>query len=591
MDIQFRMWREWLNPVERQFVFLSLLLIAVSSALGLYLPKLAGQFLDKISLEDDEGALVTLIVCITLNQGLWGLGSLCLNFIGERAALRLRTRIFAALVRKPQSYFDSTPRQKMLQATLADVDAIRTIVSVLIGLLTDRFVTVIGGFIAILYVSQLLAFYTVLIAPVIALTLSFTGERVVYPLEQEARDRIVDVSEAADESFSNATIVRSFGMEKAVANRFQGPALKRFLADRKAVLGLTVFRGAILYIAGMALLLACWYGRKMVRDEKSLAAGDLIAFLVYAVQIAVSMANSTRESALIAVGVGCAKSTIRLLDDEETQDSLETELAMQLQANGSTYQNKPCEEIKFDNVLFGYPTEGRSDIVLKGINLTLRRGRSIALVGPSGAGKSSVIALLEKFYSPTEGRILVDDVDLTTINTRTWRNRIGLVTQDACLFAGSIAENIALGKPDSPASKKEIERAATLANVMEFARDLPLGLQTQVGIRGGHLSSGQRQRVAVARAILRDPHVLLLDEHTSQLDTASEKLVQDSMDEMMKGRVSLIIAHRLQTARRAGEICVMVQGRIVETGTHDQLVNKPDGAYQALWIAQQSKQE
>jgi ABC-type multidrug transport system fused ATPase/permease subunit len=381
-------------------------------------------------------------------------------------------------------------------------------------------------------------------------------------------------------------------MEKAVANRFQVPALKRFLADRKAVLGLTIFRGAILYVAGMALLGACWYGRRMVRDEKSLQAGDLVAFLVYAVQIAVSMANSTRGLAVISIGMGCAKSTFKLLDEEENHHSLETELAMQLSTHNNPQLDKPCEVIRFDNVSFGYPTEGRSSTVLRSINLTLKRGKSIALVGPSGAGKSSVIALLEKFYSPTEGRILVDNVDLLNLSTRAWRNKIGLVTQDACLFAGSIAENIALGKPDAPApTKHDIQRAAEIANVIEFSKDLPLGLETQVGIRGSHLSSGQRQRVAVARAIIRDPHVLLLDEHTSQLDTQSERLVQDSMDDLMKGRISLVIAHRLQTARRAHEICVLSSGKVVEMGTHDQLVTKPGGAYHGLWLAQQAKQE
>jgi len=519
MSLPMRMWREWLTPTERQFIVLSLILVAVSSVIGLYLPKLAGQFLDRISHEDDEGALMTLIVAITLQQGTYGMSSLCLNFIGERSALRLRTKSFAALVKKPQSYFDKTPRQKMLQATLADVDAIRAIVSVELSVLCERVLTVVGGFVAILYVSPLLAFYTVLVAPVIALTLSLTGEKVVYPLEQEARDRIVDVSEAADETFSNAQIVRSFGMEKTVAHRFQGPALKRYLADRKAVIGLTIFRGAILYVAGMALLLACWYGRKMVRDEKTLQAGDLIAFLVYAVQIAVSMANSTRGLAVINVGLGCAKTTFMLLDEDENQESYEVELAMQISTSPShrgskddTLLKRPYEEIRFDNVSFAYPTEGRSSTILKNINISLKRGKSIALVGPSGAGKSSMIALLEKFYLPTEGKILVDGMDLAGINTKLWRNKIGLVTQDACLFAGSIAENIAMGKPDSPATREEIQKAAEMANVTEFSKDLPLGLDTQVGIRGGHLSSGQRQRVAVARAIIRDPHVLLLGE-------------------------------------------------------------------------------
>jgi ABC-type multidrug transport system fused ATPase/permease subunit len=507
METSFRMWREWLTSTERRLIAGSLLLVVFSSILGLYLPKLAGQFLDKISLADDEGALMTLIACISLQQCSYGAAVVCLSLIGEHAALRLRNKSFAALIKKPQSYFDCTPRQRMLQATLADVDAIRAIVTWELSPLVERFVTVIGGFVAVLFVSPLLAFYTLLIAPFIALTLSMTGEKVVYPLEQDARDRIVDVSEAADESFSNAQIVRSFGMERTVAVRFQIPALRRFLADRKAMIGLTIFRGSIFYIAGMALLLACWYGRRMVRDEKSLQAGELVAFLVYAVQIAVSMANSTRGLAIINMGIKCGKMTFSLLDDD-TRDIDDDSSASD--DDNSSVLDHPCEEIRFDRVFFSYPTEGRQDLVLKDINLVLKRGKSIALVGPSGAGKSSMIALLEKFYAPTEGRIMVDGKDLSSINTRIWRSRIGLVTQDACLFQGTIAENIAMGKANAQASRKEIQKAAELANVTEFSKDMPLGLDTQIGVRGAHLSSGQRQRVAVARALIRDPHVLLL---------------------------------------------------------------------------------
>ena len=508
-----RGWKEWLHLKERQGILLSLLLISFSTLLALYIPKLAGDFIDKLELVDDEGALMTLVVCITLQQVTYGIANLFLNLIAERIALRLRTKTFSALIKKPQSYFDSTSRQKMLQATLADIDAIRTVISYEISQFLERVLTVVGGFVAIIFVSPLLAFYTALIAPVIALTLSLAGERIVYPLEVEARGRVVDVSEAADESFNNSQIVRSFGMEKAVVNRFQIPAFNRFVADRKAALGLTIFRGLIYYIAGMALLAACWYGRIMVRDEKSIQSGDLIAFLVYAVQIAVSLANSTRGLAVINLGVSCANSTFQLLDEEDHEyrkESGEFYGNGNGNGNGDSYLSKPCEELRFDNVVFAYPTPGRNEEVLKGINLTLRRGRSIALVGPSGAGKSSMISLVEKFYSPTNGRILVDDVNLEHISARAWRNRIGLVTQDACLFNGTIAENIALGMPDCEVPWQEIQRAAAIAHVTEFSKDLPLGLDTHIGHRGSHLSAGQRQRVAVARAIIRDPHVLLL---------------------------------------------------------------------------------
>lgn len=202
------------------------------------------------------------------------------------------------------------------------------------------------------------------------------------------------------------------------------------------------------------------------------------------------------------------------------------------------------------------------------------------------------MSLLEKFYLPNQGRILIDGrFDLRQVPTKQWRQQIGLVTQDACLFSGTIYENIALGRPDEAVTLLEIQRAAEMANVTEFSQHFPLGLHQQIGHRGSHLSSGQKQRVAVARAVLRNPKILLLDEHTSALDAHSERLVQDSLTGLQLGRITLMIAHRLQTARRADTICVLTSGQIVEQGTHDELVQRPDGVYHALWLAQLNAQQ
>ncbi|KAH9255597.1 hypothetical protein BASA81_006427 [Batrachochytrium salamandrivorans] len=561
---------EWFVLQERMFLLLSLVGIAASAGLGLLLPKLAGDFLDSMEQMDDHGALLWLVVVVSLNQGISGLVSLGLNYVAENFAVRLREKTFAALISKPQLYFDSTPKQEMLQANLGDIDCIRTVVSQEAALLWERLVTALGGVIAIALVSQTLALYTLLIAPIVAFSLSFVGERIVYPLEQKARETIVECSESLDENFNNVHIVHSFGMEHAVANRFHLPVQKRFEADRQSVFGLTLFKGSIYYVAGMVLLFACWYGRNMVRFDHTIKSGDLMAFLVYALQIALALANSTRGLALCNLGYVCALKTFALLDD-----TLKINLGNQGDGQEMVDMSQvQCDEIRFENVTFAYPTRGRRN------------------VKPSGAGKSSVVALLEKFYLPIQGRILIDGkFDLKHLSTKLWRNQIGLVTQDACLFSGTIYENIALGRPNAMVTSQEIQHAAEMANVIEFSQHFPLGLHQQIGHRGNHLSSGQKQRVAIARAVLRNPKILLLDEHTSALDAHSERLIQDSLMTLQLDRMTLMIAHRLQTARRADMICVLTLGQIVEQGTHDELIQHSNGVYHALWLAQLNAQQ
>lgn len=368
---------EWFAVSERVFLLLSLVGIAASAGLGLLLPKLAGDFLDSMEQMDDHGALLWLVVVVSLNQGISGLVSLGLNYVAENFAVRLRERTFAALMAKPQLYFDATPKQEMLQANLGDIDCVRVVVSQEAALLWERLVTALGGVVAIALVSQTLALYTLLIAPIVAFSLSFVGERIVYPLEQRARETIVECSESLDENFGNVHIVRSFGMERAVARRFHVPAHKRFEADRRSVFGLTLFKGSIYYVAGMVLLFACWYGRNMVRFDHTIKPGDLMAFLVYALQIALALANSTRGLALCNLGYVCALKTFALLDGELDKTS---------GGDGETVDlsQVQCDEIRFENVTFAYPTVGRSNVkVLQNLSFVLQRGKSVALVGVS----------------------------------------------------------------------------------------------------------------------------------------------------------------------------------------------------------------
>lgn len=235
-------------------------------------------------------------------------------------------------------------------------------------------------------------------------------------------------------------------------------------------------------------------------------------------------------------------------------------------------------KVTFQNVTFAYPT--RSDTkVLRKLNLVINKGQSVALVGPSGSGKSTVIQLLERFYDPLRGTVMIDDIDIKDFDLKWFRRNVGLVSQEPTLFTGTISENILFGNPD--ATIEEVEKAAKLANAYDFIMQQPNGFNTLVGEKGAQLSGGQKQRIAIARAVLKNPKILLLDEATSALDTESERLVQNALDNLMQGRTTIIIAHRLSTIRNCNVICVMMNGKIVEQGTHDQLLEL-NGVYTSL---------
>jgi ABC-type multidrug transport system fused ATPase/permease subunit len=581
----------------------------------------------------------------------------------------------------------------MIQQLTHDIEVIRGVLSNETSLVLERFLTIVGGLIAIAWVSPRLAFATFTFAPLLAFSLSYIGEKVVYPLDTVSRQRLADLSESASESLSNARAVKGFGMERAVAMRFEAPLLRRFDAERKVKMTTTAFRTVIFITAGLAILAACWYGRKAV-NRGELSGGDLVSFLVYAVQVAVALANSTRGMVVITSGIQCLQGVLKVLDNasantnanvlfsinneyfsedvlDENEDisdppsnsfmtcledqreekdellplsppppplsSISPSSSRDLIHNNNNDQQHqqryitktppPPIHIEFRNVSFAYPTRPET-LSLRHINLTLVAGKSLAIVGPSGGGKTSILNLLLKFYDPTSGMIAVNgNTDLARIPKSMWRRFVGFVGQDPMLFTGSIYENIAMGLAGSvqnhiyngkmngdvsslsgttsssstttttttspilsgPSNKVEVralvERAAALAEVDSFARLLPGGLfDEELGPRCSALSAGQRQRVAVARALVKDPAVLLLDEHTSQLDAKTEASMQGSLAKFFKGRIAVVVAHRLTTARETDGICVVSGGQVVEMGTHDELVGRK-GVYRSLWDA------
>ena len=299
--------------------------------------------------------------------------------------------------------------------------------------------------------------------------------------------------------------------------------------------------------------------------------GSLIQFVLYSVYVGASIGGMAEMYASIQKAIGAAERILEIMDEEPEQYIGETEKNLTKQSvKGS---------LSFEQVHFRYPTRDELT-VLDGVDFKAQAGETIALVGPSGSGKSTIASLVLRFYEPNKGRILVDGDPISKMDLEFLRNQMAIVPQDVLLFGGTIKENIEYGKPG--ASLEEIKEASKKANAHIFVEGFPDGYETLVGERGIKLSGGQRQRIAIARAVLKDPRILILDEATSSLDSESERLVQEALDKLMVGRTSLVIAHRLSTIRKANRILVLDDGKITESGTHDQLIQNQNGLYKGL---------
>ena len=334
-----------------------------------------------------------------------------------------------------------------------------------------------------------------------------------------------------------------------------------------------MFIGLIMFVAGSGLMAIIWYGLHMVAineldPTKGITIGELLQFALYAAFIGVSFGGTADLFSQLQKAIGATESLMDILEEKTEDIALTKSNTIKIDGN-----------LSFNNVCFSYPS--RRDIeVIRDISFSVEHGKQIAFVGPSGAGKSTIAALIFGFYKPTEGAITIDGKDFNEYHLSEIRSQMALVPQEVMLFGGTIKENIEYGKPG--ATDEEIFAAAKQANALEFVESFPEKFETIVGDRGIQLSGGQKQRIAIARAILRDPSILVLDEATSALDSESERLVQEALERLMKGRTSIVIAHRLSTIKNADKILVLENGKIKETGTHEELIKKENGIYKNL---------
>jgi subfamily B ATP-binding cassette protein MsbA len=494
--------------------------------------------------------------------------------VGQWVAHDLRRTIYTHVQRLSLAYHDRQPTGDLISRVTVDIDAIQSfIVSGLLSILVDM-LTLIGMIIVMFWVNWRFTLIALAVVPPLFLIVN-TYTRRVKKASREVRKKEGRMVSVVSEVVSSIRVVKAFSREDYEVRRFEGESLEAVeaaLAARSLKARLAPIVNIITAIGTCAVL---WFGAHMAMSG-SLAPGSLVVFVFYLGKMYKPMQDISKTvDAYSKAATGFDRIQEILRVDDEVHDQPRARKAPRFKGN-----------IEFDDVGFAYK---ENEPVLRDVNLHVKAGTMVALVGPTGSGKTTIINLIARFYDPTSGSVKIDGTDIRQYTQKSLRSQISFVLQDTVLFSGTIWDNIAYGCPD--ASESQIVKAAKAANAMEFIEKLPQKFDTAVGERGVTLSGGQRQRIAIARAIIRNSPILILDEPTSGLDAESEQLVVEALDHLMEGKTSIVIAHRLTTIRRAGQIYVVDNGTIVESGSHDELLEHEDGIYKKMHDIQANLEE
>jgi ATP-binding cassette subfamily B protein len=565
---------------ERGRLALGTLFLALGSAMTLAFPQAIKHIVDSAlarsalgsggsggggGLEAINWAAGALVVIFVVQAVAVALRYALFTIAGERVVARLRADLFQRILAQEIAFFDARRTGELTSRLASDTTVLQNAVSVNISMALRFAASVLGGVALLVYTSPLLTLIMLAVVPPVALGAVAYGRR-VRRLARDVQDAVARSNEVAEEALAGIRTVRAFAAEEAEGRRYGGAVAAAFQLARRRIALSATFMGVTSFAAYGAAALVLWFGGRLVA-EGALTAGELTSFLVYTLLVAFSLGGLSDLWAELMRASGAAERIFELLGR-----------APAIPASGGVELSRVEGRIELSQIAFSYPTRPDAP-VLREVDLSIRPGEVVALVGPSGAGKSTIAALLLRLYDPTAGRILLDGRDLKSLSPEWLRRQIGVVAQEPLLFSSSVAENIRYGREG--ASDDEVEAAALAANAHEFITRFPEGYRTLVGERGVQLSGGQKQRVAIARAVLKDPRILVLDEATSALDAESEHLVKEALDRLMRGRTTLVIAHRLSTVMGANRVVVLDQGRIVQIGDHATLMGE-EGLYRRL---------
>lgn len=558
-------------------LLLAVLCTCLAAGCNLYLPWIIKDVVDKVLVQKDVRMLYLIaasIVVVFIIRGLFFYGqSYLMSWVGQRVVIDIRGAIFRKLQRLSMSFYDKNKTGTIMSYVTNDVAALQVaMVDKAVELVTEGLVLV-GSIAAMLWLDWKLTLFTFCTFPVVLWFMDFFGKK-IRRNGGRIQECTAELTSVLQEVVSSARVVKSFVREDYEIKRFDAQNMTNFYANMKNIKLNALLTPTVELVAAIGVTVVMWYGGMSVING-AITAGSLVAFLVYAVNIANPIKRLTKVVASIQQALAAGERVFGILDLEENIKELPSAKLL-----------PPVQGyVEFKHVDFAY---NKDEQVIEDLSFKVNRGQIVAIVGPSGAGKSTIASLLPRFYDVTNGSIVIDGMDIRNVTLNSLREQVGIVPQETLLFNGSVYDNILYGRLD--ATKEEVEAAAKAANAHDFIMGLPEGYDTMLGDRGVNISGGQRQRISIARAILKNPQILILDEATSALDTESERIVQEALDRLMVGRTSFVIAHRLSTIKNADRILVMEKGRLVEDGSHEELMAQ-EGLYAHLYRIQYRSKE
>lgn len=573
---------DYMRPYQFSF-FIGWLFLLLSSSAGLFFPYLLGQLLgantsemtmdksavfNQINLDNINYVAILLLILFVLQSIFSFFRIVIFTNVTENTMRDIRKDAFGRLIYMPQDFFNRNKVGELTSRISSDITLINDTLRTTIAEFFRQIITIVGSIIFIVIVSWRLSLIMIATVPIMILIAVLFG-RFIKRLSKEAQDYTAQSNTVVEESLMGITNVKTFTNELFMIKRYRKAIDEIRRLNIKSGNWRGFFVSFIILCLFGAIVFIIWQGLQMtVGPQPTLDKGDFFSFVMFTVFMGAGIGTLPNMYSTIQKAIGATEHLMDIIEE-----STEKEI----------YDGKDTTSIKgnvaFKDVNFFYPQ--RKDFqILDQLSFTAKRGDKIAIVGASGAGKTTIAALLLRFYQPTSGQYLIDNIPVENFALEHLRKQMALVPQEVILFSGTIRENILFGKHD--ATEKEMIRAAKEANALSFIQSFPENFETEVGDRGLQLSGGQKQRIAIARAILKDPTILILDEATSALDTESEHLIQQALDKLMENRTSFIIAHRLSTIRKADTILVLDKGKIVESGTHDELMAKENGVYANL---------